>query len=226
MIRTLQPGDLLQIDLDLQHHYYFIDFKNNFNDEEILNTFCEFYHRQGRFPGVQRMIIIPRPRLPAFIQTDEAISPIELFEKFRATDARGLVSIQALAALSLFLGGDANVDVATEAMTEFLRNMSHQVLNRENDEISLEFDKLSELKNELIDLCLDKSKASLDFSRNILNRVDQEINDYQFAFDLSLAEIIQVEVDKLISSDEKSPEIKPDFVLPPLITTGKIFDET
>ena len=134
----MPSGDLLQIDLDLQHHYYFINFKNNFNDDEILNTFCEFYHRQGIFPGVQRMIIILRPRLPAFIQTDEAISPNELFEKFRATDARGLASMQALA---LFLGGDTNVDVATEAMIEFLCNMSHQVLNRENDEILLEFDK-------------------------------------------------------------------------------------
>ena len=63
------------------------------------------------------MIIIPRPRLPAFIQSDEAILPNELFEKFRANDARGLVSIQALAALPLFLGDDANVDVATEAVT-------------------------------------------------------------------------------------------------------------
>ena len=133
-------------------------------------------HRQGRFPGVQRMIIIPR--LPAFIQIDEAILPNKLFEKFRATDVRGLVSIQALAALSLFLGGDANVDVATEAMTEFLRNMSHQALNRENHEILLEFDKLSELKNEIIDLCLDQSQALLDFSRNILDKIDQEINDY------------------------------------------------
>ena len=172
------------------------------------------------------MIITPRPRLPAFIQTDEAISQNELFEKFRATDARRLVSIQDLAALSLFLGGDANFDVATEAMTKFLRNMSHQALNKENDEILLKFDRLSELKNELIDLCLDKSQASLDFSRNILDRVDQEINDYRFAFDISLAERIQDEVDKLISNDEKSPEIKPDFVPPPLLTTDKIFDET
>ena len=172
------------------------------------------------------MIITPRPRLPAFIQTDEAISQNELFEKFRATDARRLVSIQDLAALSLFLGGDANFDVATEAMTKFLRNMSHQALNKENDEILLKFDRLSELKNELIDLCLDKSQASLDFVRNILDRVDQEINNYQFAFDISLAERIQDEVDKLISNDEKSPEIKPDFVPPPLLTTDKIFDET
>ena len=172
------------------------------------------------------MVIIPRPRLPAFIQTDEAISPNELFEKFRATDARGLVSIQALAALSLFLGGDANVDVATKAMTEFLCNMSHQALNRENDKILLEFDKLSELKNELIDPCLDKSQASLDFSRNILDRFDQEINNYRFAFDLSLAERVQDEVDKLISSDEKPPEIKLDFVPPSLLTTDEIFKET
>ena len=100
------------------------------------------------------------------------------------------------------------------------------MLNRESNELLLEFDKLSELKNELIDLCLDKSQASLDFSRNILDRVDQEINDYRFAFDLSLAERIQDEVDKLISSDEKPPEIKPDFAPPPFLTTDEIFDET
>ena len=98
MIRTLPIGDLLQIGLDLQHHYYIIDFKNNFNDEKI----CEFYHKQGRFLGVQRMIIIPRPRLPAFRQSDEAISPNELSEIFRATDARGLASIQGLAAVIYF----------------------------------------------------------------------------------------------------------------------------
>ena len=56
--------------------------------------------------------------------------------------------------------------------------MSHQVLNGESNEILLEFDKLSELKNEIIDLCLDQSQALLDFSRNILDKIDQEINDY------------------------------------------------
>ena len=104
-------------------------------------------------------------------------------------------------------------------MTEFLHSMSHQAINRENDEILFKFDKLSELKNELLDLCLDKSQALLDFSQNIIDRIDQEINNYQFAFDLSLAERIQNEVDKLVSSDEKTPEIKPDFVPPPLLTT-------
>ena len=34
-MRTLPIGDLLQIDLDVQHHYYIFNFKNNLNDEEI-----------------------------------------------------------------------------------------------------------------------------------------------------------------------------------------------
>ena len=142
MIKTLPPSDLLQIDHNLQNHYYFIDFKSSFNVEEIFNTFCEFYHKQGRFPDVQRMIIIPRARLPAFTQTDEAILPNKPFKKFIATEARGLVSIQALAALSLFLFGGANINVATEATTEVLHEMFYQALNRENDKILLEFDKL------------------------------------------------------------------------------------
>ena len=65
--------------------------------------FCEFCHRNGYFPGTQNVIIIPTPRIPSFIRTDEIISPTRLFERFQFTDARVLVSIQALAALSLYL---------------------------------------------------------------------------------------------------------------------------
>ena len=61
---------------------------------------------------------------------------------------RGLVSLQALAALALFLRVDvvATTEAASEGLTEFLHSMSYQALNNENDDILLEFDWLTELR--------------------------------------------------------------------------------
>ena len=56
-------------------------------------------------------------------------------------------------------------------------------------------------------------------------KVEQELNDYQFAFDISLAEKIQSEVDEIITSKKKL-EIKPAFEPKPLSTTDQIFNET
>ena len=62
--------------------------------------------------------------MPYFIKTDKIISTNQLFEKFSSSDARGLVSVQALAALNTYLGG--NAEISRQALTEFLHNMSHQ----------------------------------------------------------------------------------------------------
>ena len=61
------------------------------------------------------------------------------------------MSLQALAALALFLGSDiiTTTEVASEALTKFLHNMPYQALNNENDDILLEFDWLAELKIEI-----------------------------------------------------------------------------
>ena len=79
--------------------------------------------QHGRFPGSQDLIVVPRPEIPYFIKTDKIISTNQLFEKFSSSDARGLVSIQALAALNIYLGG--NTEVSKHALTEFLHNMSY-----------------------------------------------------------------------------------------------------
>ena len=60
----------------------------------------------GCSPGRQDLIIIPKPDIPPFIKTQEVISPNQLYEKCHGTDARGLVSVQMLAGLNIFLGGD------------------------------------------------------------------------------------------------------------------------
>ena len=94
MLNNLPSGELRKIRSDQEAHYYFIDFERDINREVYLNVFCEFYHRNGHFPGSQRLMIIPIPRIPRFIRSDEMILPTRLFERFQFTDARGLVSIQ------------------------------------------------------------------------------------------------------------------------------------
>ena len=128
MSKSLPSGDLAQTDDDLRVHFDFIDFNKNISNEEYLNVFCEFHLRKGCFPSSQTLITTPKLKIPSFITTNEIISPSPLFERFQWTNARGLVSIQVLAALTLFLGGNENNDVATGVMTEFLHNMSHQAL--------------------------------------------------------------------------------------------------
>ena len=100
-----------------------------------MSAYNYFYHVLGRFPGKLDLIIIPKPDTPAFIKTDEIISSNQLYKKFRGTDAKGLISVQVLAALNIHLGGD--IELSRKTMTEFLHNMSMQALNRQNNNIFL-----------------------------------------------------------------------------------------
>ena len=72
---------------------------------------------------------------------------------------RGLVSIQALAALNIYLGGKA--EISRQTLTEFLHNISHQTLNKDNDNIFMQFDRMAELMIELISVLLDRNNKSL-----------------------------------------------------------------
>ena len=58
------------------------------------------------------------------VKKQTLLSPIDLYQNFAATDARALVSIQALAALNIHLGGDETI--SKKALSEFLHNVSFQ----------------------------------------------------------------------------------------------------
>ena len=167
-IRNLPPDELDEIDRDLHLNYFFIDFNNEKNEEEIMSAYSYFYHTLGRFPGNTDLVIIPKPGTPAFIKTNKIISPNQLYEKFRGTDTKGLVSVQALAALNIHLGGDTKLSRKT--MTEFLHNMSMQALNRENDSILLDFEKIIDLVPNIIVLLRQQNKKSSQI--NDLNEIE------------------------------------------------------
>ena len=90
-----------------------------------IDSWIAFYFKHGRFPGSQKLITIPQVKTPPFSKTNIPISPIDLYKKFAGTDTKVLVSIQGLATLNIYLGG--NKFVSQHAMYEYLNNLTFQV---------------------------------------------------------------------------------------------------
>ena len=62
--------------------------------------------------------------------------------------------------------------------------MSHQALTNDNYNNFMQFDSTGKLINELIFMLLDRNNRSLNIANAINNNVNNEINDYQFTFDV------------------------------------------
>ena len=141
---------------------------NEFSDHNIIDTFCDFFQQHGRFPGSQDLVVVPKPEIPYFIKTNTVISTNQFYEKFSSTAARGLVSIQALAYYS------GSTEISRQALSEFLHNMSHQALNKDNYNVFMQFDRTAELINEFIFMLLDKNNRSLNIANAINNNINNE----------------------------------------------------
>ena len=121
-----------EIETDLRNHNFEIfDPQNAFIQNRILQTYIDFFYKTGRFPGNQRLISIPRGRIPSFINSEDVISPRYLYERYLSRDMNGLVGVQFLAALNKYLGGDK--EISRNAMSEFFHNLSWQALAADND---------------------------------------------------------------------------------------------
>ena len=217
-IKILPANERNEIDRDLQRNNYFINLgeTNEFSYHNIIDTFCEIFQQHWRFPGSQDLIVVPRPKIPYFIKTDKIISTNQLFEKFSSSDARGLVSIQALATLNIYLGG--NAEISRQALTEFLHNMSRQALNKDNDNIFIQFDRTAELIIELISVLLDRNNKSLNIANIINNNINDEINNYLLTFDITTEIEIQQDMEEILKNKQKLPTLRPPYVPPPLLT--------
>ena len=97
--------------------------------------------------------------------------------------------------------------------------MSMQALNRENDNILLDFESVTNLVTSIVALVKEQSKKSLQI--NNINKVetDKEISsNYQLTFDLDPMEEIKEDKETMIKNNER-PEIPEPFVLPFPFTT-------
>ena len=75
----------------------------------LLDTWCDFFFNHGRFLGSQELIMVPQADILPFANTATPLSPIDLYRNFKATDAKALVSIQALADLNIYYGGNRQI---------------------------------------------------------------------------------------------------------------------
>ena len=68
---------------------------------ELLSTLKLFYHSNGRLPLTSGLLIVPDVEVP---EGEEKINLKNLYEMFCYTKTHGLVSIQFLGFLGIFLG--------------------------------------------------------------------------------------------------------------------------
>ena len=105
--------------------------------------------------------------------------------------------------------------ISRQALTEFLHNMSHQALNKDNDNVFIQFDRTVELIIELFFVILDRNNKSLNIANVINNNINNEINDYQFTFDVPTEIEIQKDMEDVLKNGKK-----------PTIATSSLYSAT
>ena len=67
-------------------------------------------------------------------------------------------------------------------------------------------------------MLLDKNNRNLNIANTINNNIDNEINDYQFTFDVPTETEIQNDMEDIFKNKKKPPTLPPPYVPPPLLT--------
>ena len=128
-----------------------------------------------------------------------------------------------LAVLNIHLGGDT--ELSRKTMIEFL-HMSMQALNREDDNILLDFENITDLVTNIIALLRQQNKKSQQINNVNKPEVDRQTNsNYQFTFDLDPMEEIEEDINTMIENNV-TPEIPEDFVPLFPLTTEEIKKQT
>ena len=126
--------------------------------------------------------MLPQADIPDFVKTETPLSPIDLYKKFKATEAKVLASIQALVALNIHLGGDR--DVSKKALTEFLRNLTFQALSKENDDILLSFELDDNLFLNIFERLTKIDQQLINHSKTLGENLKEELNKTEYGLDL------------------------------------------
>ena len=102
----------------------------------------------------------------------------------------------------MYYGGSREISI--QALSEFLHNMSHQALNKDNYNVFIQFDRTAELINELVFMLLDRNNRSLNIANAINNNINNEINDYQFTFDVSTETETQKDMEDILKNKKQT----------------------
>ena len=119
-----------------------------------------------------------------------------------------------------------DIKLFRKTVTDFLHNMSMQALNRENDNILLDFENVRDLVTSIIVLLKQQNKKSIQINDSNKVEVDKEISsNCQFTFYLDPMEEIKEDANNMIKKNER-PEMPKPFVSPFLLTTEEIKEQT
>ena len=118
------------------------------------------------------------------MKTNDILSPFDLYENFNSTDAHGLVCVQFLAALNLFLGSDKII--SKNAMSEFFHNLSMQALNEMDNRVKLKFDAISDLNKNIDNLLITEANKFKTLPKEIRmgNFADHKTENQKFEDDV------------------------------------------
>ena len=131
--------------------------------QKLLNFAICFFLKFGRFPAVDTLTIVPAGVVPSFV--NDILSQFDLYENFNSTDAHGLVCVQFLSVLNIFLGGD-KISLKN-AMSEFFHNLSMQVLNEMDNRVKLKFDAINDLNKNINNLLITEANKFKMLSKEI-----------------------------------------------------------
>ena len=129
------------------------------------------FYQHGRFPGSDKFTNVPHVDMPIFLKTEMSLSPPDLYKKFAGTDAKGLGSLHALAALNIYFGG---IRIASQtAFSELLKNLTYQALSQENDDIFSSFEEGINLVHSIVNAFAEMETREFE----IASQVTEQIND-------------------------------------------------
>ena len=128
------------------------------------------------------------------------ISPVDLYKTFTRIDAKGLVSIHALAALNIQFGG--NKYISQSALSEYLKNLTYQALSQENDKIFMSFGDIGLLVNDLLEQFVLKENAEIEKASGISKEIK---NQLKTNFQLNLSPEMKIQK----GEEEEEIETKP-----------------
>ena len=118
------------------------------------------------------------------MKTNDILSLFNLYENFNSIDAHGLVCVQILAALNVFLGGDKII--SKNAMSEFFHNLSMQALNEMDNRVKLKFDAISDLNKNIYNLLITEANKFKTLPKEIRmgNFADHKTENQKFEDDV------------------------------------------
>ena len=142
ILLSLDPNKIHELDDDLKANGWgvksLLEIENAY---KLLTIFQMFYYLNRRFSLTNGLLIVPDGGVP---EGTEKLDLNLLYEMFKDTYSHGIVFIQFLCALAVFLGAD--ISIPENVITELFKNLSYENLSGAKN---IEFDAVSDLVSEI-----------------------------------------------------------------------------